>query len=412
MRSNVAARLFFAIVAAMAIAGVVGGTACTRWSHPGPLAPTTAPISALYVDAATGSDTSGNGGINSPYKTLTKAVAVLDAAKSLASTVAIYMSPGDYDTANGEIFPIVVTKSVSINGSSYGSGVRNGSFIDGIGEDTLFESLVRAPAHTAYTTLEVAPPASVTLSGLYVGASKISLRGSQVFYASLDTLTSSVSGSPSSFGAGIVSTFRNIDGVIVPGGSFTCASCSIRGNDFGVGGFLVPVATSSPSSTGPSINLSRSSGDSTVSAKVVDVLTDGNVNVTAANTSFARAAYAYADAFKAIVSTSVRGAVDFGGGAASSPGGNFLLGARTTEMYVTRRFETVTALDDVWNPREQGANRNGSYLRTMTFSSGAAGKNVTIRRAATGSTVTVGPAPVPTPTPSASPSASPTASPT
>ncbi len=412
MRSNWVARCFFATVAVMAIAGVASGTACTRWSHPGPVVPTVAPLSAIYVDAATGSDTSGNGSQESPYKTVTKAVAVLDAAKSVASSVAINVGPGDYDVANGEIFPIVVTKSVTITGSNYGSGPHGGTFIDGFGEDKLFESLVHAPAQSAYTTLEIAPPANVSMGDVYLGASKISLRGSQSFYASLDVLVATFTANTSSFAAGIASTLRNLDGVIVPGGSFTCASCSVHGNDFGIGAFAVPVATSEPSPVIPTVALSHQSGDSTVAAKVVDVLTDGNVDVSAADTSFLRAAYAYADAFKPLIATNVRGVVDFGGGAVQSPGNNSFLGARLTEIYVTRRFETISAFDDVWNPRQQQANRNGLYLREITFAADASGKNVTIHHIATGSTVMVGPAPVPTPTPSTTPSSGPTSTPT
>jgi Protein of unknown function (DUF1565) len=421
MRSNWAARLFFAIVAAMALAGVISGTACTRWSHPGPIAPTISPLSSIYVDAATGSDTSGNGSITSPYKTLTKAVAVLNAAKSLsAGGVTIYLSSGDYDTANGEVFPIVIEKSVSIDGENYGTGTtpHTGSFVDGVGEDTLFESLVHAPAHTAYTTLEALPPASVSTTGVYVGVTKISLPSSQAFYASLDVLTAAVTGSTSAFGAGLVSRLRNVNGVIVPGGSFTCQSCQISGNDFGIGGFLVALPTSSPSSPSSpppvlsTITLSRTSIDSTIAAKVVAVLTDGNVNVTASGTALNGGVYAYADAFKPIVITPIRGAVDFGGGAASSTGGNSFIGARNTEILVTRRFETVSALDDVWNAAQQGADRHGQYRRTQTFSAGASGKNVTIHTIATGSTVTVGPAPVPTPTPSSTPTSGPTSTPT
>jgi hypothetical protein len=421
MRTDLAARLFFAVVAALAIAGVISGTACTRWSHPGPVPPTITPLSSIYVDAATGSDTSGNGSMTSPYKTVTKAVAVLNAAKSLSpSGVTINVSPGNYDKANGEVFPIVVEKTVTINGSNYNTGTRpgSGSFVDGVGEDTLFESLVHAPAHTAYTTLEVVPPASLTTSGVYVGASKISLPGSQAFYASLDALTATVTASTSAFGAGLVSRLRNINGVIVPGGSFTCDSCQIHGNDFGVGGFLVALPTSSPSSpsspspTTATITLSRTSIDSTITAKVVAVLTDGNINVTASGTALNGGVYGYADAFKPIVVTSLRGAIDFGGGVASSTGGNNFIGARATEIFITRRFETVSALDDVWNAGQQGANRHGQYTRTHPFAAGASGKNVTIRRGATASTVTVGPAPVPTPTPSTTPSTSPSPTPT
>lgn len=408
MRSGWVARLFFAIVAAMAVAGIISGTACTRWGQPGPAPPTLAPLASIYVDPSTGSDTSGNGSMAKPYKSLTKAVAVLAAAKLLApSGVTIYLASGDYDTANGEIFPIVVPKSVTITGETYGGSPKNGSFIDGIGEDKLFESLVHAPAHSAYTTLEVEPPADLAIDDVYVGASKISLPSSQAFYASLDDLAT-FSGTTSTLGAGIVSALRNVNGAIVPGGTFTCTSCSIHANDFGIGAFSAPVATASPYAAAPSITLSRTTGDSTIAAKVVDILTDGSVDVTASDEHFERGRYAYSDSLKPIVFTEVRGAVDFGGGAASSTGANYFIGARTTEISVIRRNETVSALDDTWNPNQQRANRSGVYTRIIRFSAGATGKNVTIRHDAIGSTVTVGPAPVPTPTPSITPSTSPT----
>ncbi|MBV9720269.1 MAG: DUF1565 domain-containing protein [Candidatus Eremiobacteraeota bacterium] len=413
MQTGLIARLFFAIVATMAAVAVVSGTGCTRWGQPGPVTPTLAPLTDIYVDAVHGSDTSGNGSQTLPYKTLTKAVAVLTSAKSVApGGVTIHLAIGDYNKANGEIFPIVVPKSVTIAGENYGIGSapKNGSFVDGVGEDVLFESLVHAPPRSAYATLEVEPPASVGITDVYLGASTISLP-SNAFYASLDDFAT-FSGTTSSLAAGIASSPRNVNGAIVPGGSFSCASCLIHGNDFGVGAFAVPLPSASPYGSSPSITLSRSSTDSTIAARVVDVLTDGSVNVTASDTTFARAAYAYADAFKRIVLTSLPGAVDFGGGVNSSVGGNGFIGARRTEIFITRRNETVSALDDTWNPGEQHANMSGQYTRVIMFASGATGKNVTIRRAAVGSTVTVGPAAAPTPTPSASPSSSPTSSPT
>lgn len=412
MQSGWCTRLFFAVVAALAVGGIVSGTACTRWGQPGPITPTIAPLSTLYVDANTGSDTTGNGSMTKPFKTLTKAVDVLVAAKVLSpSGATIYLANGDYDAANGEVFPIVIPKNVTITGMNYGSGPKSGSFVNGLGEDTIFERLVHAPARTAYATLEIEAPASVSLSDIYVGASKLSLPSSRAGYASLDDL-GTASASISSFGAGIVSTQRNVSGILVAGGSLTCSSCQIRGNDFGIGALSVPIATASPSSLVPSVTLSHSTSDSTVAGKVVDIITDGSVNVTASGEHFVRGGYAYEDALPPVVATSVRGAVDFGGGVAASTGGNVFIGARTTEISVTRRYETVTALDDTWNPNEQRTNRNGLYPRKITFGPGAAGKNVTILHDALGSTVQVGPAPVPTPTPSVSPSTSPTSSPT
>ncbi|MGA8574730.1 MAG: DUF1565 domain-containing protein [Candidatus Cybelea sp.] len=415
MQSGWCARLFFAVVGALALAGLVTGTACTRWGQPGPVTPTIAPLSSLFVDANAGSDTTGNGSIAKPFKTLTKAVAVLIAAKEVASSVIITMAIGSYTAANGEIFPIVIPKIVTIKGSGYGRGPKSGTFINGAGEDTIFEKLVHAPARTAFATLEVVPPANVGtgvgISNVYVGATKISLPGSNAFYASLDAI-GTVSASDASFGSGILATLRNLDGVLVAGGSFTCTSCAIHGNDFGIGGLSVPLPTASPYASAPTISLLRGDADSSVAAKVFDIITDGSVNVTASGETFAKAQYAFSDSLSPVLAVPVRGAVDFGGGATQSIGGNGFIGARHTEIDIVRRNETVYALDDVWNPNEQRADLNGRYKRRITFKEGAAGKNVTIVHDATGSTVTVGPAPVPTPTPSTTPSTGPTSTPT
>ena len=411
MQSGWFARFFFAIVAALAVGGVVGGTACTRWGQPGPVPPSLAPISTLNVNSATGSDTTGNGSANKPYKSLTKAVAVLTSAKNLnPQGVTINLANGDYNAANGEQFPIVISKSVSIQGANFGHGPATGSFVDGLGEDTTFEKVVGDPARSAYTTLEVVPPASLSVSDIYVGATKISL-GANAFYASVDVLAA-LSGLNSGFGAGIVSPFKNVDGVLVAGGSFTCNSCQIHGNNLGIGGISVPIATASPYGATPSITLGRQVADSTVFSKLIDIATDGSVDVVASDEDFERGLYAFTDTFAPVVNSTVHGAIDFGGGFSGSAGGNNFIGARKTEIFLTRRSTTVSALDDTWNPRQQFANRSGEYSRARTFSAGASGKNVTIRQNAIGTTVMVGPAVVPTPTPSISPSPTPTASPT
>jgi Protein of unknown function (DUF1565) len=424
MQSGWCARLFFAIVATMAVAGVVSGTACTRWGQPGPTVPTVAPLSNIYVDANTGSDTSGNGSQTNPYKTLTKAVEVLDTAKSLSpSGVTITLSGGNYRAANGEKFPIVMLKSAAIVGTNYGTGVRSGSFVNGFGEDTTFETLVHAARHTVYTTLEVVPGVSVSVTGIYVGASKISLPNSHAFYVSFDDLGTATA--TASFGAGIVSRLRDINGVLVAGGTLTCSSCTIKANDFGIGALSVVVATPSPSPSstpspfpsgtgppsvvGPSVMLNHTVGDATIAAKVVGILTDGSVNVTASNQTFNLGSYAFADAFPPVVSGTLRGTLDFGGGGTST-GGNGFIGQRVTEIAIGLGGETVSARDNFFNPNQQGANRSGRYPRKRVFVSGDSGKNVMIHHNALGSTVTVGPAPAPTP--SVSPSFSPTASPT
>lgn len=411
MRSGWFARLFFAVVGALAVSALLSGTACTRWGQPGPVTPTLAPLSTLWVDAKSGSDSTGNGSESKPYKTLTKAVAVLVAAKEINSNgVAITVMPGDYNASNGEVFPIVVPRNVTIKGTVYGHGVSAGTFINGAGEDTIFEKLAHASPHSAFTALEVVPPAIVGLSDLYVGTTKFSPPGSGSFYASLDAI-GTVNASDSSFGTGIAARLRNLDGILVAGGTLSCTSCLIHGNDFGIGALTVPLPTASPYAAAPSITLTHGDADSSIAAKIFDILTDGSVSLNVSGETFAQAEYAFSDSFSPVVPVPVRGAVDFGGGATQSTGGNAFIGARKTEIDVIRRNETIYALDDFWNPSEQRANRNGRYPRRIVFSADAAGKNVTIVHSAAGSTVTVGPAPVPTPTPT-TPSGSPTPTPT
>jgi hypothetical protein len=422
-----ASRFFFSLVAVMALAALVSGTACTRWGQPGAIPPSLAPLSAIFVNPTIGSDASGNGTLAKPYKTFTKAVDVLEMAKSVSSSVTINLSIGDYTAANGEKFPIVVPKKVNIVGASFGHGAAKGTFIDGFGQDTVFEQLVHAPARSAYTTLEIAPDVSVSLSDVYIGASKLKLPGSRAAYWSLDVLGTLTAGT-ANFGSGTVSKDPSVSGVLVPGGTLSCSSCEIQGNDFGIGAFslTVPTSTAYPSATPstiptgtptgepalPSVTLTHSGADSTVSANVVDLITDASVDVSVSGEKFgSRAKYAFEDSFPPLVSIPFDGTVDFGGGLSGSPGGNNFIGARVSEISLVRHDETVSALDDTWNPSQQGANRGGNYTKMKVFGSGASGKNVTILRDAHGSTVTVGPAVVPTTTPSAYPSISPSPTP-
>jgi hypothetical protein len=422
-----ASRFFFSVVAVMAVVALMSGTACTRWGQPGAVPPTLTPLSSIYVNPTTGSDSSGNGTQSKPYKTFTKAVDVLAMSKSLSSSVSINLSSGDYTAAKGEKFPIVVPKKVTITGTNFGHGPRSGTFIDGFGQDTLFEQLVHAPSRSAYTTVEIAPDVSVILNDVYVGASKLTLPGSRAAYWSLDVL-GTLSSDTANFGSGTVSKAPGVSGVLVPGGTLSCTSCEIQGNDFGIGAFsvTVPVSTAYPSATPstsptgtptsapalPSVTLTHSGADSTISAKGVDLITDASVDVSVSGEAFgSRAKYAFEDSFPQIVSIPFDGTVDFGGGLLGSLGGNNFIGARVSEISVVRAGETISALDDTWNPSQQGANRGGKYSKMKTFGSGASGRNVTILHDAHGSTVTVGPAVVPTPTPSAYPSTTPSPTP-
>jgi hypothetical protein len=330
---------------------------------------------------------------------------VLAASKVFApSGVSIFLANGNYSAAGGEKFPIVVPTNVTISGTNYGMGIGTGTFINGAGEDTVFESVVHARPRTAYATLEAVPPANVNVSNVYVGASNLHLPSLRAAYWSFDVL-GALNASDSTFGAGAVSASRNANGMVVAGGSLNCSSCQIVGNTFGLGALSVPVPSSS---SAPTITLSRAVSDNTISAKIVDLITDGTVNITVSGETFELARFAFEDSLVPVVSSSLRGTIDFGGGVTGSTGGNDFIGAQSTEIAIVRSSETVSALDDTWNPGQQRANRNGQYPRTITFGSGASGKNVTILHNASGSTVTVGPAPVPTPSSSPTPTASPT----
>uniref|UniRef100_A0ACD5GTC8 DUF1565 domain-containing protein n=1 Tax=Desertifilum tharense IPPAS B-1220 TaxID=1781255 RepID=A0ACD5GTC8_9CYAN len=73
----------------------------------------------LYVNPASGSDASGRGNTQAPFKTLTHALKV-----AKADTV-IQLAPGTYSTETGEVFPIVMKSGVTIvgNPSTKGEGI-------------------------------------------------------------------------------------------------------------------------------------------------------------------------------------------------------------------------------------------------------------------------------------------------
>jgi hypothetical protein len=395
-------RTFFFIVLAIAVTGVVGGTACTRRGH-STSPPTGSPMTTFVVDPKTGSDTTGTGSTDHPYKTLTKALAVIK--KSASGGLTIALDPGNYVAANGETFPIVVPTGVTITGRSYGSGQAKGSFIDGYGEDTAYEKLTGKPAKSAYTTLEI--PAGVTLvnaSGLYVSAGRLNGLPGTASYAAVDVM-GSFSPTDSSFGTGIASRDPRVSGLLVPGGILNCNACSIGGNDRAVGALSVPNQVQAPS-----IILGGQPGMSTIGGRG-GVETDGTVSVTASNQTFQSKAFAFQDSIPAVSPgpTSVPGTVDFGYGGTST-GGNVLIGA-ATEISVTKSGTIVTAYGDTWNPGQQQANGSGQYSRKRAFGPGAAGQNVTISASASQASVGVGPVPPATPTPSPNPSASPTPTP-
>ena len=143
-------RAFFVLLAAAAFAGV----GCTRYGKPTPVPPTIPPLTILIVNPVSGSDTTGNGSSEKPYKTLTKALAVIK--NSTTPGLTIQLAAGQYSATSGETFPIVVPTGVTINGSGYGTGFAKGSFINGIGEDAALEKLAGFTPGSVFATIEVA----------------------------------------------------------------------------------------------------------------------------------------------------------------------------------------------------------------------------------------------------------------
>lgn len=432
-------RAFFVLVATVAVITVMSGTACTRRGKNNPLPPTPVPTGTYYVNPSTGND-SNNGGQTSPFKTLTKALAVVTSSKT--PNLTIILDPGKYvGGTSGEKFPIVLPSGISgltITGSNYGSGPNGGVFIDGLGEDTNLEALTgNANSKTLYTTLEANTGANVSISNIYVGAVTFNLPPTAKNYASLDVL-GTLNASLSYFGVLGNQTGPKLNGVVLPAGTLACSSCTIKGNEYGIytfGGGSSSGSSPAPGSPTLRLNLGSSSVSTIVTRGGTGILDDGTSNLTVSGTTFF-GPYAYSDN---VPSTAARlrggrlrvnagsgsgsggsgsgststGTVDFGGGANASSGQNGFVGATKSEIDVTQPGVSVYALADNWNPNVQGAAVNGQYLVPQTFTAGgpsSTGQNVFISTSATGSVVNVGPIPVPTPT--ASPTTSPSPSPT
>lgn len=75
-------------------------------------------LSVIYVDAANGSDTGGDGSRNAPFQTITYALTRAGAG------VIVQLLPGEYTEASGETFPIELPKGVILRGdeASLGEG--------------------------------------------------------------------------------------------------------------------------------------------------------------------------------------------------------------------------------------------------------------------------------------------------
>ena len=404
-------RAFFLLVAGAALAGLIGSAACTRRGKSSPLPPTSSPLTTIDVNPKTGSDTTGNGTPDKPYKTLTKAIAVVKSSTTTGLT--IQLSVGTYDAANGEVFPIVIPTSVSIAGTGYGtrSFRTSGSFINGAGEDTAYEKLLGRPnSRKDFATIEVAQgvTSGASVSGVYVGADRLGLPAGGA-YAAADTLGSLVA-SRVTFAAGTPLSHPAVAGLLVAGGSLNCTACTILGSDYAL------LALTPPNGTAPSIVLTGQPTQSLIGG-TIGIDTDGSASIDASYQTFQSRRYGYRDAVAPIVSpVPLAGVVDFGHGPTQSAGGNIFIGAASmlSEISVTVAQTLVYAFGDTWNPHTQGTNAQGLYPKARTFRPGDSGRNVTIAPNAAGAAVRVGPIPPPTPTPAPSPTPSggPTPTPT
>ena len=82
-------------------------------------------LTTLYVNPVLGND-NNNGSRSSPFKSLTRAL------KATKTPVIVQLTPGNYSTANGEVFPIVISAGVTILGNEANKGA--GIIISGSGK--------------------------------------------------------------------------------------------------------------------------------------------------------------------------------------------------------------------------------------------------------------------------------------
>lgn len=414
-------RTLFLVVAATAIALVIGSTACTRRGSSIPPTASPSPIAGYYVDPIKGSDTN-NGTQSAPFKTITHALVMVK--KSTGAPLTVYLNPGAYTRNSGETFPLVIPTGVSLTGTNYGHSVAKGSYINGSGEDTTLEKAQGRPPRSLFTTIAVPSSIALTLDKVYVGTTIPSPIGT---YASVDVL-GSLSASADTFGQG--GRFQANGGVAVAGGTLTCTACSVQGRDFAIKAFSISSSSSSGSTSGggPTVTL-QGPGHSVIGGGD-GIRTDGTATITASTQVFQSRNNAYIDSLAppspgstspspSPTSSSSSGApssgsVDFGGGPQDGTGSNTFVGS-TTEINVTLAGEHIYARNNTWNVTRcicpQRTNPSGQYQKTIDFGPGANGQNIKIAGNAAGSIVTVGPAKPPTPTPSPYSSSSPSGSP-
>ena len=322
---------------------------------------------------ATGSDTSGNGSQTKPYKTLTKAVDGVASAKSLSTTgVTIYLASGDYNAANGEKFPIV---------------------------DSDQRKLPRPKLHGRVPTAE----RSLTASGRTRSSKALCTRLAQRVYhvrgrAGRDRLAEPTSTSArreaetsrlaAYWSVDVLGSLSGYGCRLSAPGSLSCAQrqrhdgCRRHANlqfvsnhaaiDFGIG--ASSVVAGSGGSLGASVvqltgeptpqhHAEHSSSDSTIAAKLRRHFTDGSVDVTVSGRTLraARSTH-FSDALDPVVAVAGHAARSISAAECRSRRAVTSSSGRTSRRSTSsRRFETVSALDDTWNPARARCERHGQY---------------------------------------------------
>jgi hypothetical protein len=124
-------------------------------------------LSAYYVDPAAGLDTNA-GTQAAPFKTITKAI---NAARAVATTqnVDIYAASGVYNTASGEVFPLMPTTGENLIGPTTTGTIPATANIDGAGNYTITGG--GRSSHVISTTIAFAPGVMASVYGITANGS-------------------------------------------------------------------------------------------------------------------------------------------------------------------------------------------------------------------------------------------------
>jgi len=131
----------------------------------------------IYVDPGMGSDTSGEGTVGSPYKTIGRAL--LDLEVGLRSE--ILLMAGTYSSASGEVFPIVITEPVRMENISGSVVIRGAGSYASAGAGENVSATVVVENNDSYEIARIRD--SITISntdqgaGIWIEQSVVTLSG-------------------------------------------------------------------------------------------------------------------------------------------------------------------------------------------------------------------------------------------